>query len=43
MLWYVPHIYGDFHCIATACKHNCCIGWEIDVDENAFEKYIIDI
>ena len=39
MLWYVPHIYGDFHCIATACKHNCCIGWEIDIDDRTKEAY----
>ena len=35
----VPDYYKDFRCIAANCKHNCCIGWEIDVDEIALAKY----
>ena len=27
-----PEYYPQFHCIADACKHTCCQGWEIDVD-----------
>ncbi len=34
-----PDFYDSFKCIADKCTDNCCIGWEIDVDENAFEKY----
>ena len=34
-----PDFYDDFKCIAEACTDNCCIGWEIDVDEAALEKY----
>lgn len=34
-----PDYYKDFRCIASECRHNCCIGWEIDIDEDALEKY----
>lgn len=27
-----PDYYKDFRCIANKCTHNCCIGWEIDID-----------
>ncbi len=36
---YVPDYYGDFKCIANKCRHNCCIGWEIDIDGDTYEKY----
>ncbi len=36
---YAPHYYKDFKCIADKCKHNCCIGWEIDIDEDTYHKY----
>lgn len=32
--------YDSFKCIADKCKDNCCIGWEIDIDENTFNKYM---
>lgn len=36
---YFPHYYKEFHCIASECKHSCCIGWEIGVDGGTMEKY----
>ena len=39
MLFVVPDFYEDFHCIAGQCRHSCCIGWEIDVDETALTRY----
>lgn len=36
---YAPKYYKDFTCIADGCKHSCCIGWEIDVDDAAMQKY----
>lgn len=36
---YAPDYYIDFKCIANQCKHNCCIGWEIDIDEDTYDKY----
>ena len=34
-----PDYYDKFRCIASKCKHNCCIGWEIDIDENTLSYY----
>ncbi len=39
MQTFVPKYYFDFKCIADKCKHNCCIGWEIDIDDDTYEKY----
>lgn len=39
MIYIKPSFYDDFKCIADKCTDNCCIGWEIDVDDNTFEKY----
>ena len=36
---YTPDYYKDFKCIADKCKHNCCIGWEIDIDDDTYTKY----
>ena len=35
----VPDYYKDFKCIADKCRHNCCIGWEIDIDPYTLELY----
>lgn len=34
-----PNYYYKFSCIADKCKHSCCIGWEIDIDEDTAELY----
>lgn len=34
-----PDYYDDFKCIAGECQHNCCIGWEIDIDDDTLFKY----
>lgn len=39
MLKVAPDYYPNFKCIASACKHNCCIGWEIDIDEATADFY----
>ena len=39
MLHVYPDYYKDFKCISRDCRHNCCIGWEIDIDEETAEKY----
>lgn len=33
------NVFQNFHCIAGDCKHSCCIGWEIDIDEDTLECY----
>lgn len=35
-----PNYYDSFECIADKCKDNCCIGWEIDIDDNTYEEYM---
>ena len=35
----LPRFYEDFRCIAGACSDSCCIGWEIDIDEDTMELY----
>ena len=36
---YRPTYYNKFKCIASECKDNCCIGWEIDIDEKSLNFY----
>lgn len=38
----VPDYYFEFKCIADKCKHTCCAGWEIDIDEVSLERYKAD-
>lgn len=35
----VPDYYMEFACIKGACRHSCCIGWEIDIDSESRERY----
>ncbi len=35
----VPDYYEKFRCIADRCKHSCCIGWEVDIDEDSYQYY----
>jgi lysine-N-methylase len=39
MKLYAPKYYKTFQCLADRCEHSCCIGWEIDVDEETVQKY----
>ncbi len=39
MKYIAPDYYMNFSCIADKCSHNCCIGWEIDIDEKTLEYY----
>lgn len=34
-----PDYYQDFRCTADLCRHSCCIGWEIDVDDDSLAAY----
>ncbi len=36
---YAPSYYNEFKCIADKCHHNCCIDWEICIDDATYEKY----
>lgn len=39
MLYVEPDFYGEFQCLADKCAHSCCLGWEIDVDEDTAALY----
>ncbi len=34
-----PDYYHKFRCLGGACRHNCCIGWEIDIDDETAAFY----
>ena len=36
---YAPEYYKNFKCIGGECPANCCIGWEIDIDEDTLRLY----
>ena len=36
---YVLNYYKEFKCIAGKCKHTCCAGWEMNIDEQSLIKY----
>ncbi len=40
MKYIAPNYYKEFKCIADKCKHSCCVGWEIDIDDDTYEKYL---
>ena len=39
MKLYAPKYYENFKCVADKCKHSCCVGWEIDIDQITLNKY----
>lgn len=40
MILTVPDYYRDFRCTGGECPDNCCIGWEIDIDNETYDKYM---
>ena len=39
MKLYAPAYYKRFACIADRCRHSCCVGWEIDIDDDTMQIY----
>ena len=39
MKLYAPKYYKNFICIADRCRHSCCVGWEIDIDDDTAQIY----
>ena len=39
MLYVEPDFYGEFQCLTDKCAHSCCLGWEIDIDEETAALY----
>ncbi|MBO6108695.1 MAG: flagellin lysine-N-methylase [Eubacterium sp.] len=40
MIEIYPYYYESFRCIADKCEDSCCAGWEIDIDDDSYEKYM---
>ena len=40
MILRIPDYYREFNCIGEKCRHNCCIGWGIDIDEDSRDTYM---
>ena len=39
MTYDYPSYYSQFHCIGGSCPDSCCIGWEVDIDEETYNYY----
>lgn len=39
MKQYYPDYFFDFSCPPGGCSHSCCVGWEIDIDEDTLALY----
>lgn len=39
MITVTPDYYKEFRCIAGRCRHSCCVGWEIEIDDATLNKY----
>ena len=37
---FIPKYMLDFKCIGSDCTDTCCAGWDINIDEDTYEKYI---
>lgn len=40
MLTRTPDYYQSFRCLAGACPHSCCIGWEVCIDPVTARRYL---
>ena len=39
MILRLPDDYDDFACLGAACRNSCCVGWELDIDEDTADYY----
>lgn len=39
MRYEYPEYYSEFSCVGGSCKDSCCIGWELDIDDESYEYY----
>lgn len=37
---FIPKYMIDFKCVNTSCPDTCCAGWDINIDEDTYKKYI---
>jgi lysine-N-methylase len=34
-----PHYAENFRCIGAACEDTCCVGWNVSIDRDTYERY----
>jgi len=34
-----PTYLSQFKCIGTKCEDNCCVGWNVDIDQKTYKRY----
>ena len=39
MILRMPDYFPEFACIADKCTDSCCVGWEIDLDDDTSDYY----
>lgn len=39
MIHEYPEYYESFSCVGGICKDSCCVGWELDIDEDTYRYY----
>lgn len=39
MITFWPDYCKGFHCKADKCRHTCCAGWVISIDDNSLKRY----
>ena len=39
MLYIRPAFFDEFKCIANKCTDSCCVGWEINIDDETIDVY----
>lgn len=39
MKQFILNYYPNFKCVANKCKHTCCAGWEMHIDNESLERY----
>ncbi|ACD54047.1 lysine-N-methylase [Clostridium botulinum] len=37
---FIPKYMEDFNCIGSKCTDTCCAGWDINIDEDTYNKYL---
>jgi lysine-N-methylase len=35
----MPLYFKEFQCIGGVCEDNCCIGWDVEIDQKTYHKY----
>lgn len=35
----MPKVLEEFQCIGAACSDSCCMGWEVEIDQDTFNTY----